>query len=101
MTLLAEPTTRYDQRRERARELGARFDFAQQPLALYLPIVDAQERAFERARTDRPSRDDLSSYVVRTALPGVMDASVAASTVTLRGATRLRFRESVLDGLVE
>ena len=69
MTLLAEPTTRYEHRRERARELGARFEFAQQPLALYLAIVDAQERAFERARTDRPGRDDLSSYVVRTALP--------------------------------
>src|SRR6266513_437779 len=82
MTLLAEPTTTYEQRRERARELGARFDFAQQPLGLYLAIVDAQERAFERARSDRPSRDDLSSYVVRTSLPGVMEAAVAAGTET-------------------
>ncbi|HVD50881.1 MAG TPA: formate dehydrogenase accessory protein FdhE [Candidatus Udaeobacter sp.] len=101
MTLLAEPTTTYEQRRERARELGARFDFAQQPLALYLAIVDAQERAFERARTDRPSRDDLSSYVVRVALPGVMEAAVAAGTETLREATLLRFHEADLEGLVE
>ena len=101
MTLLAEPTTRYDHRRERARELGARFEFAQQPLALYLAIVDAQERAFERARTDRPGRDDLSSYVVRTALPGVMEAAVAAGTETLREATLLRFHEADVEGLIE
>ena len=101
MTLLAEPTTTYAQRRERARELGARFDFAQQPLALYLAIVDAQERTFERARTDRPNRDDLAAYVVRTALPGVMEAAVAAGTETLREATLLRFHEADLEGLIE
>jgi formate dehydrogenase accessory protein FdhE len=101
MTLIVEPTTTYRQRRERARELGARFDFAQQPLALYLAIADAEERAFERARTDRPGRDELADYVVRTALPGVMEAAVAAGTETLREATLLRFHEADLDGLIE
>jgi len=101
MTLVAEPTTTYEQRRERARELGARLDFAQQPLALYLAIVDAQERAFERARVDRPDRQDLAAYVVRTALPGVMEAAVAAGTETLREATLLRFHEADLEGLIE
>jgi FdhE protein len=101
MTLLAEPTTTYAQRRERARDLGARFDFAQQPLALYLAIVDAQERIFERARVDRPSRDDLPAYIVRAALPGVMEAAVAAGTETLREATLVRFHEADLEGLVE
>ena len=101
MTLLAEPTTSYAQRRERARELGERFDFAQQPLALYLAVVDAQERAFERSRTDAPSRAELAAYVVRVALPGVMEAAVAAGTETLREATLLRFHEADLEGLVE
>jgi FdhE protein len=101
MTLLAEPTTTYAHRRERARELGARFDFAQQPLGLYLAIVDAQERIFERASADRPSRDDLAAYVVRAALPGVMEAAVAAGTETLREATLLRFHEADLEGLIE
>ena len=101
MTVIADQTTTYGQRRERARELGARFDFAQQPLALYLAVVDAQERAFDRARADRPSRDDLAAYVVRTALPGVMEAAVAAGTETLREATLLRFHEADLDGLIE
>ena len=101
MTLLAEQATTYGQRRERARELGARFDFAQQPLTLYLAVVDAQERAFERARADRPGRDDLAAYVVRVALPGVMEAAVAAGTETLREATLLRFHEADLEGLIE
>src|SRR5256885_5118261 len=101
MTLLVEPTTTYPQRRERARELGARFDFAQQPLALYLAVVDAQERVFERARTDRPGREDLAAYVVRVALPGVMEAAVAAGTETLREATLLRFHEADLEGVIE
>ena len=101
MTLLAEPTTTYARRRERARELGARLDFALQPLTLYLAVVDAQERAFERAQGDRPGRDDLAAYVVRAALPGVMEAAVAAGTETLREATLLRFHEADLEGVIE
>jgi len=101
MTLLVEPTMTYGQRRERARELGARFDFAQQSMALYLAVLDAQERVFERARADRPGRGDLPAYVVRIALPGVMEAAVAAGTETLREATLLRFHEADLEGLIE
>jgi FdhE protein len=101
MTLLAEPTTTYAQRRERARELGARFDFAQQPLGLYLAVVDAQERVFDRAQRDRPSLGDLAAYVVRAALPDVMEAAVAVGTETLREATLLRFHEADLEGLIE
>ena len=101
MTLLVEPTTIYGLRRERARELGARFDFAQQQLALYLAVVDTQERVFERARADRPSREDLAAYVVRVALPGVMEAAAAAGTETLREAVLLRFHEGDLEGLID
>jgi formate dehydrogenase accessory protein FdhE len=101
MTLLAGPTTTYAHRRERARDLGSRFDFAQQTLALYLAIVDAQERAFERASIDRPGRGDLAAYVVRVTLPAVMEAAVAAGTETLREATLVRFHEADLEGLVE
>jgi FdhE protein len=101
MTLLAEPVTTYARRRERARELGARFDFAQQPLGLYLALVDAQERVFDRALKERPSRTDLAAYVVRVALPGVMEAAVAAGTETLREATLLRFHDADLARLIE
>ena len=101
MSLVVEPTMTHARRRERARDLGARFDFARQPLGLYLALVDAQERAFERARSDSPSRADLASYVVRVALPGVMEAAIAAGTETLREAALLRFHEADLEGLVE
>jgi formate dehydrogenase accessory protein FdhE len=101
MTLLAEPTTTYGARRERARELGARLDFAQDPLRLYLAVVDAQERIFERARVDRPGAEELAAYVVRAALPDVMEAAVAAGTETLREAVLLRFHDGDLEGIVE
>jgi FdhE protein len=101
MTLIADAVSTYAQRRERARELGARFDFAQEPLRLYLAVVDAQERVFARARDERPGFDDLTSYVVHVALPGVMEAAVAAGTETLREATLLRFHDADLEGIVE
>ena len=78
MTLAAEPTTVYATRRERARELGARYDFAQEPLRLYLALTDAHERAFERARDEQPDVDELAAYAVRAALPGVMEGSSKA-----------------------
>ncbi|HEV8470076.1 MAG TPA: formate dehydrogenase accessory protein FdhE [Candidatus Limnocylindria bacterium] len=99
--LTHEITTVFGERRQRARELGARFDFAQDPLRLYLALVDAQERAFERAQQDRPAADELAAYVVRIALPSVMEASVAAGTETLREAVLLRFHDGDLEGVVE
>jgi hypothetical protein len=99
MALVA--TSVYTERRERARDLGARYEFAQEPLRLYLALVDAQERAFERALADRPSADDLADYVVRTALPGVMEAAVAAGPERLREAVLLRFHDGDLEGIVE
>ena len=99
MALVA--TSVYTNRRERARDLGARYEFAQEPLRLYLALVDAQERAFERTLADRPSADDLADYVVRTALPGVMEAAVAAGTERLREAVLLRFHDGDLEGIVE
>lgn len=101
MVLLAEPTTTYAARRDRARELGARHDFVAEPLRLYLAVVDAQERIFERARVDRPDADDLADYIVRIALPDVMEAAVAAGTETLREAVLLRFHNGDLEGIVE
>jgi formate dehydrogenase accessory protein FdhE len=100
MTVIAEATV-FTERRDRARALGARYDFAAEPLRLYLAILDAQERAFERARVDRPSGSDLAEYVVRVGLPGVMEAAVAAGTETLREAVILRFHEGDLEGIVE
>lgn len=99
--LTHDVTTVYGQRRQRARELGARFDFAQDPLSLYLALVDSQERTFERAQKDRPSADELAAYIVRVALPGVMEVSVAAGTLTLREAVLLRFHDGDLEEIVD
>jgi len=99
--LVADGVTIYGERRERARELGARLDFAEQTLQLYLPLVDAQERAFERALATPPAADDLASFVVRDALPAVMEVAVAAGTERLREAVLLRFHDGDLEGIVE
>jgi FdhE protein len=99
MALVA--TSAYTERRERARDLGRRYEFAHDPLRLYLAVVDAQERAFERALADRPSADDLADYVVRRTLPGVMEAAVAAGPERLREAVLLRFHDGDLEGIVE
>jgi formate dehydrogenase accessory protein FdhE len=101
MTILADAVSTYAARRERARWLGERYDFAQEPLRLYLAVAGAQERAFERASSDRPGAAELAEYVVRVALPGVMEAAVAAGTATLRDAALLRFHEGDLEGIVE
>jgi len=101
MTLVAERAAIFAARRERARELGGRHDFAAETLRLYLALVETQERAYERALADRPRRDDLAAYVVRVALPGVMEASVAAGQERLREAALLRFHDGDLEGIVE
>lgn len=101
MTLLADAITTFGERRERARELGARLDFAQEPLRLYLALVDAQERVFERALTTRPGGDELAAFVVRDALPLVMEAAVAAGPERLGEAVLVRFHDGDLEGIVE
>jgi len=101
MALVTEAVTTYSARRERARDLGGRYDFAREPLRLYLALVESQERVFERAAHDRPAPDELAPYVVRVALPGVMEAAVAAGSETLRAAVLTRFHDGDLEGIVE
>ena len=101
MTLVVDAIATYGERRARARELGARLDFAQAPLRLYLALVDAQERVFERARMARPTVDELAAFVVRDALPHVMEAAIAAGPERLREAVLVRFHDGDLEGIVE
>jgi FdhE protein len=101
VTLLADAVVTYSERRDRARELGGRLDFAEQPLRLYLALVDAQERAAERALATRPAADEIAAFVVRDALPEIMEATVAAGPERLREAALVRFHEGDLEGIVE
>jgi formate dehydrogenase maturation protein FdhE len=100
LSAVAERVTTYAERRKRAVELAARYDFAREPLTLYGAVAEAQERVFERARADQPSVDDLAAYVVRAALPDVMGAVIGAGTETLREAVLLRFHEGDLARMV-
>lgn len=100
MSAVAERTTVFAERKRRALELGLRFDFVAQPMTLYAALLDAQERIYLRAREDRPAPAELVSYVVRAALPGVMDATMNAGTELLREAALLRFHEGDLGGVV-
>ena len=100
MTAVAERTGVFASRRKRAGELATRFDYAAEPLRLYAALLDAQERAHQRALEDRPQPADLSGYIVRQSLPGVMDVTMTAGTETLREAVLLRFHEGDLDAVV-
>jgi formate dehydrogenase accessory protein FdhE len=97
----ASRTTVHGARRARARELASRYEYAREPLGLFAAVVDAQERAFDQAVRDRPSAGELVAYVVRVALPGVMEAAVSAGPEALREAALLRFHAGDLEGMVE
>lgn len=100
MTAVTEVVTVFRERRQRAQELGARFEYAAAPMRLIAALADAQEQAYEHAREDRPAATELVPYVVRVALPGVMEATMTAGTELLREAALLRFHEGDLEGIV-
>jgi FdhE protein len=100
LSAVADRVTSYADRRLRAAELAERYDFVREPLELCAVVAEAQERAFERARADRPGVDALAAYVVRAALPDVMGAVMSAGTELLREAVLLRFHEGDLEGMV-
>ena len=100
MTAAAGLTTAFRERKRRAQELGKRFDYAADPMRLVAALADAQEQAYVRAVEDRPAPPDLVPYVVRVALPGVMDATMTAGTELLREAVLLRFHEGDLERIV-
>ena len=101
MSAVAERVSSYADRRRRAAELAERYDFAREPLTLYAAIAEAQGRAYEHARADRPAVDTLPAYVVRVAMPEVMGAVMSSGTETLREAVLLRFHEGDLERMVQ
>jgi formate dehydrogenase accessory protein FdhE len=100
VSAVAERTSVYGDRKRRALELGARFDFVAEPMRLAAALMDAQDRAYVRALDDRPSAADLVAYIVRASLPDVMNATMTAGTEVLREAVLLRFHEGDLAGVV-
>ena len=100
MSAVAERTTVFHERKRRAQELGTRFAYAADPMRLIAALADAQEQAYVQAREDRPAAADLVPYVVRVALPRVMEATMTAGTELLREAVLLRFHEGDLERIV-
>ena len=90
----------WSERRRRARELGRRESYAGDVLALYLALLDPQERAFEAAIAERPVPADIPAFVVARALPGVMEAVVARGTELLRETAILAFHEGRVEEMV-
>ena len=100
MTAVAERLTVFGARKHRATELGERFDFVAEPMRLVAALCEAQDRAYLRARADRPSAMELVAYIVRHALPEVMDATMTAGTEVLSEAVLLRFHDGDLESIV-
>jgi len=100
VTAVAERTSIFMQRKERANELAARFDYAAEPLRLVAALADAQGTVYERARAERPSFDALPAFVVHASLPRVMEAAMAAGTEMLREAVLTRFHDGDLEAIV-
>lgn len=100
MTVALERPATFVDRARRARELASRYPHAAEPLGLYAALQGAQAAAFERAQEDRPSADGLAAYVVRAALPGVLEVTMTAGTEMLREAALLRFHDGDLEGIV-
>lgn len=94
------PATIFAKRRGRAAELRDRHEHATEILELYLVLLEPQARLYARALADRPSAADLPAYAVRHGLSGVMDATMAKGTETLREGVLQRFHEAALDDVV-
>jgi Protein involved in formate dehydrogenase formation len=81
----------------RAEELRARHPFAAEVLTLYLALLAAQEHAWGAARESPPHPDELPRWAAARALPGVIEATVAAGPAALAEAVRSRRTEADHD----
>ena len=100
MSAVAERTSVFAKRRERALELARRCPFVSEPMHLVAALSAAQETPYLKTREHAPSADDLVAFTVRESLPAVMDASMSAGTELLRESVILRFHEGDLESIV-
>jgi formate dehydrogenase accessory protein FdhE len=80
-------------RRRRTGQLAGRYPFAAELLRLYEALLDVQERAFLRARDDRPDPLSLPAYVAEHVMADVVEATVEAGPSALAVAVRDRLRD--------
>jgi len=92
---------RWSERRERAGALAERWSFAAEVLSFYRALLDAQERAFDAALTDRPARDRIAVYATERVLPSVIDASVASGPPGMTESVLTAFHETEFVPTIE
>lgn len=92
---------RWSERRERASELAERWSFAAEVLGFYRALLDVQERAFEEALGERPTREQVAAYAVERVLPSIIDTSVASGPPAMTESVLTAFHEAELEPMVE
>jgi formate dehydrogenase maturation protein FdhE len=92
---------RWSERRERASELAERWSFATEVLSFYRALLDVQERAFDTALADRPSREQIASYAAERVLPGIIDTSVTSGPPAMTESVLTAFNEAELETMID
>ncbi|HTX03921.1 MAG TPA: formate dehydrogenase accessory protein FdhE [Candidatus Acidoferrales bacterium] len=101
MMLQSVLDTRWSERRERASELAERWSFAAEVLSFYRALLEVQERAFDSALADRPSRDRIAKYASECVLPSVIETSVASGPPAMTESVLSAFHETELEPMID
>jgi formate dehydrogenase maturation protein FdhE len=89
VTLLAGAS--YAQRRARAHELAQRWTFAAEVLGFYAALLEVQEAALARARSEMPEPGDAAAYAARNVLPRIVETAAAKGPPLLQQGVLERF----------
>ncbi|TME20666.1 MAG: formate dehydrogenase accessory protein FdhE [Chloroflexi bacterium] len=93
-------TDPWTEHRRRATELGTAEPHAAEILRLYLALLDVWSESAGPIRAAPPAAAELPAFAVRTLLPGVLGATLAAGPLALRESVLRRFEEADLADLV-
>jgi formate dehydrogenase maturation protein FdhE len=91
---------RWATRRQRGRDLRARFPYASEVLGLFDALLEVQGPAFEHAVADARVASDVARHVADEVLPRIVDATRAAGPRQLAEAVTSRVRDGGLELLV-
>lgn len=90
-------TSPWAARAQRAEALRERHPFATELLTLYLELAPVQESVWRTIRESPPPPAELAQWAATRALPGVVEATVAAGPASLREAVVSRFGDPEID----
>ena len=100
MTQVMTRSGAWAERGRRAAELGRRLPHAAEVMRLYEALCGTWAAVAERAVAEPPALADLPGFAVREALPGVVEATLAAGPPGLQELVLRRFHEADLEELV-